>query len=67
MHIVKNAETLTYELTPHAYHLMDFYDAVKATRNEKTSLTLVEIAGVLTDVFDEAERERLAALISPSK
>lgn len=42
--------------------LADLYDIMKATRQQPTYLSLVDIAGVIRDIFDESERERLATL-----
>ncbi len=47
----------------HHHALADLYDLMKSTRQQSTYLSLVDIAGVIRDIFDDAERERLAALL----
>ncbi len=44
-------------------HLADLYDFMKSTRMQPTYLSLVDIAGVIRDIFDDGERERLAELL----
>ena len=36
-------------------HLADLYDVMKSTRQQSTYLSLVDIAGVIRDIFDDAE------------
>jgi hypothetical protein len=60
-------DTVNIDISRRTMHLLDLYDMVKSTRNEETYLTLSEISGIFTDVFDEAECERLSELIFPSK
>jgi len=44
-------------------HLADLYDFMRSTRMQPTYLSLVDIAGVIRDIFDDSDRERLAELL----